>query len=64
MLERKVMFPLNIVYVTEEGDIGYHLTGLYPKRKYKVPHGSYPKKGWLPENQWDGFESTKLHPRV
>jgi len=34
MFESLHQFPLNLVYVTEDGDIGYHLTGLYPKRKY------------------------------
>ena len=48
--EKQDQFPLNLVYITSEGDIGYHLTGLYPKRKYQVVQGVYPKKGWLPEN--------------
>jgi len=23
-------------FVTSNGDIGYHMTGIFPKRKYKV----------------------------
>eukprot|EP00347_Sterkiella_histriomuscorum_P009270 403341851 len=64
MFEQQNQFPLNMVYITEDGDIGFHLTGLYPKRRYQVPYGSYPKKGWMPENQWEGIISTKEHPRV
>lgn len=58
------MFPLNFIYATNDGDIGFHLTGLFPKRKYHVAHGTYVKKGWLPENQWEGFIDPKDHPRV
>lgn len=42
--------PINIVYVSEHGDIGYAPGVLFPQRKYNVPHGVYPKKGWLKEN--------------
>lgn len=59
-----MMFPLNVVYATLEGDIGYHMTGLFPKRKYGVPHGVYPKKGWLKANQWEGFVSGNELPYV
>jgi hypothetical protein len=37
-------------FVTKNGDIGYHMVGLFPKRKYEVGQGVYPKKGWLKEN--------------
>ncbi len=40
------------------------MTGLFPKRKYAVTQGVYIKKGWLPENQWDGFLSPKDYPRL
>jgi acyl-homoserine lactone acylase PvdQ len=50
--ENQNMLPLNMNFVTKEGDIGYHLTGLFPKRKYNVAQGVYPKKGWLLENLW------------
>ena len=58
------MFPLNLVFGTADGHIGYHMTGLFPLRKYKVAHGVYPKKGWLSENQWLGFVDSKDHPRL
>jgi acyl-homoserine lactone acylase PvdQ len=35
-LESQNIFPLNMNFVTKDGDIGYHLTGLFPKRKYNV----------------------------
>jgi penicillin amidase len=37
---------------------------LYPKRKYNVGHGVYPKKGWLKENQWEGWIPTTENPRL
>ena len=58
------MFPLNILFATTDGHIGYHMNGLFPKRKYKVAQGVYPKKGWLKENQWEGFVDPKDHPRL
>lgn len=63
-LENQNMFPLNMNFVTSKGDIGYHMTGLFPKRKYMVGHGVYPKKGWMKENLWQGFVSPKEHPRL
>lgn len=35
-LESQKTFPLNFMFVTINGDIGYHMTGLFPKRKYNV----------------------------
>lgn len=49
-LNLQKVFPLNVVFVTSTGDIGYKMTGHIPDRKYKVHHGVYPKKGWLKEN--------------
>lgn len=43
-------FPLNFLFVTDNGDIGFKILGAFPKRKYEVAHGVYPKKGWLKEN--------------
>lgn len=48
-----------MVFVTQNGDIGYQMTGTFPKRKYNVVHGAYPKKGWLKDNFWVG----KLYPK-
>ena len=50
LLELQTMYPMNVMFVTSDGDIGYHMTGLFPKRKYNVGQGVYPKKGWLKEN--------------
>jgi penicillin amidase len=63
-LENQNMFPLNFNFVTKDGDIGYHMTGLFPNRTYNVGHGVYPKKGWMKENLWNGFISSKEHPRL
>lgn len=52
ILERTNMFPLNLNFATSDGIIGYHMTGLFPKRKYAVHQGVYPKKGWLKDNLW------------
>ena len=35
-LEALKVFPVNFMFVTINGDIGYHMTGLFPKRKYNV----------------------------
>jgi acyl-homoserine lactone acylase PvdQ len=51
-------------FVTSNGDIGYHMTGIFPKRKYSVGQGVYPKKGWLKDNLWQGLVDTKEHPRL
>lgn len=58
------LFPLNFLFVTDSGDIAYQLTGMYPRRKYKVVHGCHVKKGWLKENQWEGLIYPKELPHV
>lgn len=63
-LETLNMYPLNMNFATADGNIGYHMTGLFPKRKYNVHQGVYPKKGWMKDNLWDGFISQKEHPRM
>jgi penicillin amidase len=40
------------------------MTGQFPKRKYDVVHGIFPKKGWMKENQWEGFLFPKDMPRL
>mmetsp|Transcript_8709 Transcript_8709/g.6459 ORF Transcript_8709/g.6459 Transcript_8709/m.6459 type:complete len:87 (-) Transcript_8709:392-652(-) len=40
------------------------MTGMFPDRMYKVVHGSFPKKGWLKENQWKGLLLPKDMPHV
>jgi penicillin G amidase len=63
-LDNQNIFPLNMNFVTKDGDIGYHMTGLFPKRKYNVGQGVYPKKGWLKENLWEGMVPPSEHPRI
>jgi penicillin amidase len=58
------MFPLNMVFASTSGDIGYHMTGLFPKRKFNVGQGVYPKKGWLKDNLWEGLIPPEEHPRL
>ena len=31
-----VLFPMNIIFALESGDIGYFAGGLFPKRKHNV----------------------------
>lgn len=44
--------PINIVFAHKNGDFGYAPGVLFPRRKYNVPQGIFPKKGWLKESQW------------
>jgi acyl-homoserine lactone acylase PvdQ len=62
--ESATMFPLNLVYATYDGHIGYHMNGLFPKRPYQVQWGVYPKKGWLAANYWSEFIHPKDLPRM
>jgi penicillin G amidase len=45
------------------GNIGYQMSGLAPKRRPGVS-GFVPLPGWLPENDWQGFESPSDLPRA
>ena len=40
------------------------MTGSFPLRRYNVGYGTYPKKGWLKENQWDGIIPNDELPTV
>src|SRR5438105_1024799 len=53
-----------MVFTTSTGDIGYKMGGSFPLRKYNVGYGTYPKKGWLKENQWDGIIQNAELPKV
>ena len=44
----------NWVLADQEGNIGYQMSGLMPKRR-EGWSGLYPVKGWDPENDWQGF---------
>lgn len=63
-LETLHLFPLNFMFVTKSGHHGYHMIGTFPKRKYNVHQGVYPKKGWLKDNLWEGLVPPEDHPRI
>ena len=45
--------PLNFVYADIEGNIGYQMAGLVPKRA--KGYGLVPSPGWTSEYDWSGF---------
>jgi penicillin amidase len=45
--------PLNFVYADVEGNIGYQMAGLVPKRA--KGYGLVPSPGWTGEYDWTGF---------
>ncbi len=44
---------LNFVYADVEGNIGYQMAGLIPKRA--GGHGVVPAPGWTGQHEWEGF---------
>jgi penicillin G amidase len=52
----------NFVLADTEGNIGYQMSGLMPKRKDGIS-GFVPLPGWKPENDWQGFVEAKNLPR-
>lgn len=64
LMNEQRQFPLNLVFTTSNGDIGYKMTGSFPLRKYNVGFGTYPKKGWMKENQWDGIIPNEELPKL
>lgn len=52
----------NWVVVDSQDNIGYQMSGLMPKRQEQW-NGFVPAKGWLPENDWDGFVPSDELPR-
>lgn len=59
----KVETGWNFVFADLNGDIGYQMTGLVPKRREGVS-GFVPLPGWKKENDWQGFLSHKEMPRI
>lgn len=59
---RSLKMPtFNWVFVDREGNIGYQMNGKMPKR----PNGNsglLPVPGWLPANDWQGFEDPSRFP--
>ena len=58
----------NIVFATVDGDIGYQAPGLIPIRSPLavggVPDGSWPRPGWDPAFDWQGFVPAENMPRT
>lgn len=52
---------LNIVY-GDENNIGWQVTGTFPKRK--KGRGLFPSPGWTGEYDWVGFEPTANNPHA
>jgi penicillin amidase len=54
--------PLNFGYADVEGNIGYQLAGLAPKRADGL--GIVPMPGWTGEYDWTGFLPFEEHPHA
>jgi penicillin amidase len=52
----------NWVFADRQGDIGYQMSGLMPKRRQGVS-GFVPLPGWEAKNDWQGFEKHEDLPR-
>jgi penicillin amidase len=53
----------NWVLADRDGNIGYQMSGLLPKRPAGW-HGVAPVPGWEPENDWQGFAAPEDLPRA
>jgi penicillin amidase len=53
----------NFVFADRQGNIGYQMSGLMPKRR-EGTGGLVPLPGWKPENDWRGLVSHEELPRV
>jgi len=52
----------NFVLADREGNIGYQMSGLMPKRREGIS-GFVPLPGWEEKNDWQGFEKPEDLPR-
>ncbi len=52
----------NFVLADKQGNIGYQMSGLMPKRREGVS-GFVPLPGWEEKNNWQGFEKPEDLPR-
>jgi penicillin amidase len=59
---QQVESAFNWVFADAKGNIGYQMSGLMPKRRAGVS-GFVPLPGWLPQNDWQGFEDAKDLPQ-
>ena len=55
--------PFNWIAADTGGDIGYQLSGLYP-RKAENTSGLLPYLGWDPSQDWQGMIDPARYPRV
>lgn len=58
----RVENAFNFVLADQKGNIGYQMSGLFPKRRDGI-RGFVPLPGWKQENDWQGFESPEDLPR-
>ena len=52
----------NLILADKQGNIGYQMSGLMPKRREGVS-GFVPLPGWEEKNDWQGFEKPEDLPR-
>lgn len=52
----------NLILADNEGNIGYQMSGLMPKRREGIS-GFVPLPGWEKKNDWQGFEDCHDLPR-
>jgi penicillin G amidase len=52
----------NFILADREGNIGYQMSGLMPKRREGIS-GFVPLPGWESKNDWQGFEAPEDLPR-
>jgi len=52
----------NFILADKDGNIGYQMSGLMPKRREGVS-GFVPLPGWEEKNDWQGFENPQDLPR-
>ncbi len=58
----KLEVSFNWVLADNQGNIGFQMSGLMPKRKIGVS-GFVPLPGWLSENDWQGYHEVADLPR-
>jgi penicillin amidase len=52
----------NLILADKDGNIGYQMSGLMPKRREGIS-GFVPLPGWEEKNDWQGFEKPEDLPR-
>ncbi len=59
----QVEVSFNLVFADVQGNIGYQMCGLMPRRREGV-NGFVPLPGWEKRNDWQGFVSPEELPRA